>query len=98
LNTGMRIGECLSILPENIDFQHKSIHITNAKNKQERFVYFSYKSANELKQWLRYKDRYSDSPFMFPTTKGTQLDVRNYERALRDAGEKVGTYSPSPVA
>ncbi|CAM4523184.1 integrase/recombinase XerD [Paenibacillus endophyticus] len=92
LDTGMRIGECLSILPENIDFQHKSIHITNAKNKQERFVYFSYKSANELKQWLRYKDRYSESPFMFPTTKGTQLDIRNYERALRDAGEKVSIH------
>ncbi|MFF2153796.1 hypothetical protein ACFVVQ_00660 [Paenibacillus chitinolyticus] len=36
----MRIGECLGILPEYIDSQHKSIHITNAKNKQERFVYF----------------------------------------------------------
>ncbi|MEC0089897.1 tyrosine-type recombinase/integrase [Paenibacillus macquariensis] len=92
LDTGMRIGECLSILPENIDFQHKSIHITNAKNKQERFVYFSFKSANELKQWLRYKDRYSESPFMFPTTKGTKLDVRNFERALRDAGKKVGIH------
>lgn len=92
LDTGMRIGECLSILPEHIDFQHKSIHITNAKNKNERFVYFSFKSANELKQWLRYKDRYSESPFMFPTTKGTQLNVRNFERALRDAGEKVGIH------
>ncbi|MEK3716257.1 tyrosine-type recombinase/integrase [Paenibacillus sp. FSL R7-0333] len=92
LDTGMRIGECLSILPENIDFQHKSIHVTNAKNKQERFVYFSYKTANELKSWLRYKDRYSESPYMFPTTKGTQLEVRNYERALRQAGEKAGVH------
>ncbi|WP_051051728.1 tyrosine-type recombinase/integrase [Paenibacillus sonchi] len=32
LDTGMRIGECLSILPENIDFQHKSIDVINAKN------------------------------------------------------------------
>ncbi|MBY3617983.1 tyrosine-type recombinase/integrase [Acinetobacter sp. CUI P1] len=92
LDTGMRVGECLSLLPENIDFQHKSIHVINAKNKQERFVYFSYKTANELKSWLRFRDRYSDSPFMFPTTKGTQLEVRNYERALRQAGEKVGVH------
>ncbi|OMF45542.1 tyrosine-type recombinase/integrase [Paenibacillus amylolyticus] len=92
LDTGMRIGECLSILPEQVDFQHKSIHVINTKNKQERFVYFSYKSANELKQWLRYKDRYSSSPFLFPTTKGTQLDVRNFERALRVAGERVNIH------
>lgn len=43
----------------------------------------------ESKQWMRYKDRYSDSPFLFPTTRGTQLEVRNYERTLREAGEKV---------
>lgn len=90
LDTGMRVGECLCLLPEQFDFHHKSIHLINTKYNKERYVYFSYKSANELKQWLRYKDRYSDSPYMFPTTKGTILDVRNYERALREAGEKAG--------
>ncbi|WYV20177.1 tyrosine-type recombinase/integrase [Paenibacillus sp. FSL H8-0175] len=90
LDTGMRIGECLSLLPESIDFKHKSIHVINTKNKQERFVYFSYKTANEIKRWMKYRDRYSDSPFLFPTIRGTQLEVRNYEKALRDAGAKVG--------
>ncbi|WP_339218945.1 tyrosine-type recombinase/integrase [Paenibacillus sp. FSL H8-0332] len=90
LDTGMRIGECLSLFPESADFKHKSIHVTNAKNKQERFVYFSYKTANELKKWMSYRDRYSDSPFLFPTIRGTQLEIRNYEKALRDAGQKVG--------
>lgn len=90
LDTGMRIGECLNLLPENIDFHHKSIHVKNPKNNQERFVYFSFKTSNGLKQWLKYRDRYSDSPYLFPTTRGTRLEVRNYERALREAGEKVG--------
>ncbi len=90
LDTGMRIGECLNLQPEDFDFKHKSIHIRNPKNNQERFVYFSFKSANEIKHWMRYKDRYSDSPFLFPTTRGTQLEIRNYERALREAGERVG--------
>lgn len=92
LDTGMRIGECLSLQEENFDFQHKSILVTNPKNKQERYVYFSFKSANELKLWIKYKDRYSSSPFFFPTTKGTQLDIRNYEKALKQAGEKVGVH------
>jgi integrase/recombinase XerD len=92
LDTGMRIGECLILQPECFDFKHKSIHIKNPKNGQERYVYFSFKSANEVKQWMRYKDRYSDSPFLFPTTRGTQLEIRNFEHALRKAGEKVSIH------
>lgn len=90
LDTGMRIGECLSLFPEHFDYTHKSILITNPKNKQERYVYFSFKLANDMKQWMKYKDRYSESPFLFPTTRGTQLEVGNYERVLREAGERVG--------
>lgn len=89
LDSGMRIGECLAIMPEHIDFQHKSILIVNPKNKKQRYVYFSPKMNLELKSWMKYKDRYSDSSYLFPTTKGTQLDVRNFEKALRDAGKRV---------
>ncbi len=91
-DTGMRVNECLSLLPEHIDFIHRSILITNAKNKQERFVYFSPTMANELKRWLQYKDRYVESPFVFPTTKGTKLEVRNFEYALRQVGQKIGVH------
>ncbi|GAB7386845.1 hypothetical protein BSNK01_06810 [Bacillaceae bacterium] len=90
LDTGMRISECLSLMPEHIDFEHKSILITNPKNKQQRYVYFSFKMAKELRNWLKYRDRYSNSPYLFPSTRGTQLEIRNYERALREAGRKVG--------
>lgn len=89
LDTGMRIGECLSLMPEHIDFKHKSILVTNPKNKQQRFVYFSPKLGLELRSWLKYHDRYSNSPYVFPTTRGTQLDIRNYEKALREAGKRV---------
>lgn len=89
LDTGCRIGEVVSIEPKHIDFQHKSILITNPKNKQQRYVYFSAKLSTELKSWLKFHDRYSDSPYLFPTTKGTKLDIRNYETALREAGKKA---------
>jgi integrase/recombinase XerD len=90
LDTGMRVSECLHLLPEHLDFEHKSILIVNPKNKQQRYVYFSPKMAREVKQWLKYKDRYSDSPFMFPTNRGSELEIRNFEKALRDAGKKSG--------
>ncbi|MGD8191528.1 tyrosine-type recombinase/integrase [Brevibacillus ginsengisoli] len=91
-DTGMRVGECLALLPAHIDFVHRSILVTNPKNKQERFVYFSPTMTNELKRWLQYKDRYIESPFVFPTTKGTKLEIRNYEYALRQIGNKIGVH------
>ncbi|MCU5322566.1 tyrosine-type recombinase/integrase [Bacillus paranthracis] len=90
LDTGMRISECLELLPENIDFKHKAILIENSKNKQQRYTYFSFKLAKDLKRWLLYRDRYSNSDYMFPTIRGTQLEVRNFEKSLREAGKKVG--------
>jgi integrase/recombinase XerD len=90
LDTGMRVGECLQMLPSHIDYIHKSILIVNPKNRKQRYVYFSPKMALELKNWIKYRDRYSNCEYLFPTTKGTQLAVRNYEWALREAGNKVG--------
>jgi len=53
-------------------------------------VYFSFKLGRELKRWLKYRDRFSDSEYAFPTIRGTKQDIRNFERALRTAGERVG--------
>lgn len=90
LDTGMRIGECLSLTPDVIDFKTKTILIENPKNNQQRYVYFSQKVSRELKNWLLYRDRYSNSFYLFPTIRGTQLEIRNFERALRLNGKKVG--------
>lgn len=89
LDTGMRIGECLNLKPEHLDFKHKSILIVDPKNKKQRYVYFSHKLSLELKRWMQFKDRYSESVFLFPTIRGTQLQIRNAEKALREAGKKV---------
>lgn len=90
LDTGCRAGEICNLRPENIDFRNKSILIENPKNNQERYVYFGFKLSNDLKRWLQYRDRYSDSTYLFPTIRGTKLDVRNFERTLKQAGLKVG--------
>lgn len=90
LDTGMRVGECLSLYPEDVDIRYRSIHVKrDTKSNKERYVYFSHKFALELKSWFRYRDRYTSSPYLFPTTRGTRLEVRNYERALRQAGERA---------
>lgn len=90
LDTGVRATECCDLKPENIDFRTKSILIENPKNNQQRYVYFGHKLSRELKRWIQYRDRYSDSEYLFPTIRGTRLDVRNFERTLKEAGKKVG--------
>lgn len=90
LDSGIRASECCNLRPDNVDLKNKSMLIENPKNHQERYVYFGYKMATDLKRWMQYRDRYSDSPFLFPTIRGTQLDVRNFERSLKQAGDKVG--------
>ncbi|WP_345239585.1 tyrosine-type recombinase/integrase [Pontibacillus salipaludis] len=90
IDTGIRAGECCNLKPEDMDFKHNSLLITNPKNNKERYVYFSFKLGRDLKQWAKYRDRFSDSEYVFPTTRGTKQDIRNFERALRTAGERVG--------
>lgn len=90
LDTGMRVGECLMLKQEDIDFKHKAILIQNPKNKVQRYVYFSTKTGRHLKSWLLYRDRYSDSVHLFPTIRGTALQVRNYDKTLKMTGNKVG--------
>lgn len=90
LDTGMRISECLTLKADHFDFKNKAILIENPKNHQQRYVYFSFKMSSDIKRWLLYHDRFSNSDFLFPTIRGTQLEVRNFEKSLRDAGRKVG--------
>lgn len=90
LDTGIRANECCLLKPEDIDFRTNAILIKNAKNGHERFVFFGYKVSRNLKRWLQYRDRFSDSEFLFPTTRGTKLNVTNFETTVRRKGRKVG--------
>lgn len=90
LDTGMRVGECLALTPDVINYRHKAILVKETKSGKERFVYFSHEMGRQLKNWLDYCKRYKESEYVFPTIHGTRYRVNNYERALREAGRKVG--------
>jgi integrase/recombinase XerD len=89
-DTGMRIGECLAITMDAIDFKHRMILLTQTKGGKERYVYFSQVMSNELKRYLKFRDRYTETDFLFPTTRNTPLTVHSFEKQLRQAGERVG--------
>lgn len=90
LDTGMRIGESLALLVEDIDLKNKIILLThNVKGNKERYVYFSFKMAEDLRRWIQYKDRYTENDLMFPSSKGNMMKPSLFERNLRETGLKV---------
>lgn len=91
-DTGMRIGECLDITINSIDFQHKMILLSKTKGNKERYVYYSPVMARELKHYMKFKDRYTDTDLLFPTRRGTQLTIHSFEKQLRDAGNRMGLH------
>lgn len=90
LDTGLRATECCLLMPEDIDFRTKSILVKNTKNGHERYVFFGHKASSDLKRWMQHRDRYSDSPYLFPTSRGTQLSVTNFGATVRRKGRYVG--------
>lgn len=90
LDSGCRIGECLSIMRTDVDLKNNGILLRYTKSGKERYVFFSDKMRKNLKSWLEYLDRYSDSHYVFPSINGRKMDIRNYEFALRSAGNSIG--------
>lgn len=89
-DTGMRIGECLALEDENIDFQHRMILVTKTKGRKERYVYFSQQMARELRHYIKFKERYTSSNLLFPTTRNTEVSIRSFEKQLKQAGNAIG--------
>ena len=90
LDTGVRIGELVSIVPGDIDLRNGALLLRETKSGRERFVYFSQKMGRNLKSWLEYRDRYTDSPYVFPTTRGNKMDIRTVESSFKKHSRLVG--------
>ena len=91
LDTGMRVGECLLIQVEDVDFNDRTILLPaeNTKGKKSRYVFFSQELAKELRKWLQYKDRYLESDYLFPKIRSTPLQIGNYETNLKKYGQRA---------
>lgn len=92
LDTGMRVNECLLIQVTDVNLQKQYIYLPaeNTKGKKGRYVFFSDKMATQLHRWIKYKDRYRDSDFLFCTNKGKFLEVNNFEANVRKYAQRIG--------
>lgn len=93
MDTGMRLGETLSLTIDDIDLDRRAVLIPAdiTKSKKERYVFFSNTMAGILRRWLQFKDRYIDNDvLLFPTTRGTKLGIPHFERNFRIYKERAG--------
>lgn len=91
-DTGMRLGETLLIQEKDIDYINRTILLPseNTKGKKDRYVFFSEEMLKQLRRWLKYKDRYRQSEYIFCTNKGKPLCVSNYETNFKKYGVRIG--------
>ena len=93
LDTGMRLGECLMLSMEQLDLHEQAITIPSelSKSRKCRCVYFSQKTARTLQRWLRFKDRYVESDYLFPTKEsGMPISLRAFESNFRKYIQRAG--------
>ena len=93
MDTGMRLGETLSLTIDDVDIDRRAILIPAeiTKGKKGRYVFFSNTMAGMLRRWLQYKDRYIDNDqLLFPTTRGNKLGIPHFERNFRIYKDRAG--------
>ena len=93
LDTGMRLGECLSLLTDAVNITERTIQIPAevTKGRKSRTVFFSVKSAKMLQRWLRFKDRYIETDYLFPTkATGLPVAIGTFETNFRNYIHRAG--------
>ena len=100
LDSGMRLGECSTLLITDLELARKRINLRaeETKGRKDRTVYFSPKTESVLRRWLQFKDRYVESDYLFPVKEhGGSIGVSNFESNFKKYINRAGLneeYSP----
>lgn len=93
LDSGTRLGETLMIEMGQLELTSRCLLLTadKTKGRRARTVYFSDKTAKELRRWIQFKDRYCESKWLFPVKhNGGRLEMTVFERNFRQYIRRVG--------
>lgn len=86
LDSGMRLGECSTLLISDLELARRRINLRaeETKGRKDRTVYFSPKTETILRRWLQFKDRYVVSDYIFPVKEhGGSIGVGNFENNFK---------------
>ena len=93
LDSGMRLGECSTLLVTDLELARKRINLRaeETKGRKDRTVYFSPKTESVLRRWLQFKDRYVESDYLFPVKEhGGFIGVGNFESNFKKYINRAG--------
>jgi integrase/recombinase XerD len=93
LDSGMRLGECSTLLVTDLELARKRINLRaeETKGRKDRTVYFSSKTEAVLRRWLQCKDRYVESDYLFPVKEhGGSIGVGNFETNFKRYIHRAG--------
>jgi len=93
IDTGMRLGECTTVLMTDLHLaSHKiCLRAETTKGRKDRVVFFSPKTETVLRRWIRFKDRYVESDYLFPIkAHGGHVNVSNFETNFKKYLHRAG--------
>ena len=93
LDSGMRLGECSTLLVTDLELARKRINLRaeETKGRKDRTVYFSPRTESVLRRWLQFKDRYVESDYLFPVKEhGGSIAVGNFESNFKKYINRAG--------
>ncbi len=82
---GLRISECVNLKISDIDFSHMIIRIARTNKKKERFIHFSLKLLELLKEYLNY---YKPQNHLFKGQIKDEYSAKSIQSVLKQALEK----------
>jgi integrase/recombinase XerD len=87
---GLRVSEVANLAPADVDLKKGFIYVQLGKGKKDRYIPLDPKTVEMLGKWM--KLRPEQSPWLFPTLKGTRLDVRYIREMVYRLSDKAGVY------
>jgi site-specific recombinase XerD len=86
VSSGIRIGEAITLLKDDIDYQKLEICLENNKGGKIQKVYFSREASSRLKDYLG--SRGDASPFLFVSKKGAPMPYITAAKSLESYARK----------
>lgn len=85
---GLRISECLALLPEDVSLTAREIRVRNGKGSKERVVFIGDKVVNAVQEYLRNRPQ-TGSPFLFVSRLGGKLSRGQVNRIFNAYSREI---------
>lgn len=87
LESGLRVGEVVALRPEHLDMTTCKLTVRDGKGSKDRTLWINDDLRDEIGAWL---ERRPESPFLFPTRDGNQVQTRYMRSMVKRLARQAG--------